>query len=163
AWLHPARASPSREATGPMTCSCVPRNNPRMDLVDQMRTFVRVVDTGSLSAAGRGRGLSLAAISRQLAALEDDLDTSLLVRTTRRLQITPSGRRWYEHCVRMLHQLEDARADVADRGDVRGTVVISAPITLGREYVVSRVDQLVRAHPRLEVELRLEDQVIDLV
>lgn len=115
-----------------------------MDAFDQMRTFVRIVDAGSLSAAARAGRLSLAAVSRQLSALEDELGTPLVVRTTRRLQITPSGRRWYEHCVRMLRELEQARADVRDSGDVRGTVVISAPVTLG----TYRRTAAARARPR---------------
>ena len=134
-----------------------------MDLVEQMRTFVRVVDAGSLSSAARGRGLSLAAVSRQLGALEDDLGAKLLVRTTRRLQITPAGQRWYAHCTRLLRDLDGARADVDDRGEPRGTVVLSAPITLGMAYVVPKLAQLARAFPRLEVTLRLEDHVVDLV
>lgn len=134
-----------------------------MDVVDQMRTFVRIVDAGSLSAAARAGRLSLAAVSRQLSALEEDLGTSLVVRTTRRLQVTPGGRRWYEHCVRMLRELEQARADVRDSGDVRGTVVISAPVTLGTYRVVPRLHALVREHPGLDLEIRLEDRFVDLV
>lgn len=134
-----------------------------MDVVDQMRTFVRIVDAGSLSAAARAGRLSLAAVSRQLSALEEDLGTSLVVRTTRRLQITPSGRRWYEHCVRMLHDLEQARADVRDAGDIRGTVVISAPVTFGTHRVVPRLHALLHAHRGLDLEIRLEDRFVDLV
>ncbi|HEU0029489.1 MAG TPA: LysR family transcriptional regulator [Kofleriaceae bacterium] len=134
-----------------------------MDLVDQMRTFVRVTEAGSLSAAARSRGLSLAAVSRQLAALEAELGTTLLVRTTRRLQITPSGERWRAHCVRLLRELEDARADVHDEARPSGSLVISAPITVGLELVAPRLERLSRDHPALQVELRLEDHVVDLV
>lgn len=134
-----------------------------MDLYDQLRTYVRIVETGSLSAAARDRRLSLAAVSRQLSALEADLGASLVVRTTRKLQITPGGRRWYAHCVRLLRELEDARADVAERGAVRGELRISAPVTLGLAIVVPRLERLARAHPHLEIELRLEDHVVDLV
>jgi DNA-binding transcriptional LysR family regulator len=134
-----------------------------MDLVEQMQTYVRIVDAGSLSSAARGRRLSLAAVSRQLDALERDLGTTLVVRTTRRLQITPAGRRWYEHCQRLLRQLEVARGDVAEDGELRGTLAISAPITLGASYVVPRLAALAHAHPKLEIDLRLQDHVIDLV
>ena len=134
-----------------------------MDLLDQMRTFVRIVDGGSLSAAARGRRMSLPAVSRQLAALESELATTLIARSTRRLQITPSGRRWYEHSVRLLRELEDARADVADSVEPRGSVTISAPVAFGIVHVVPRLERLARKHPRLEVELRLEDQLVDLV
>lgn len=134
-----------------------------MDALDQMRSFVRIVDAGSLSGAARGRGLSLAAVSRQLAALEDDLGATLIVRSTRRLQVTPSGRRWYGHCARLLRELDDARADVAETTEPRGTVVVSAPVTLGLAHVAPRLAQLARRHPHLEIDLRLEDQVVDLI
>lgn len=134
-----------------------------MDLIEQMRTFVGLVDTGSLSAAARARRLSLAAVSRQLSTLEDELSSVLVVRTTRRLQVTPAGQRWYAHCARILRELEDARADVSEQGRARGSVVVSAPITLGLHHVVPRLEKLARTHPGIEVELRLEDHVVDLV
>ncbi len=134
-----------------------------MDLVDQMTTFVRVVEAGSLSAAARRLSRSLAAVSRQLGALERELGAPLLVRSTRRMQITPAGQRWYQHCVRMLRELEEARLDVADTRKPAGRVVVSAPFTLGLWWVVPRLEQLARTHPGLDLDLRLEDQVVDLV
>lgn len=134
-----------------------------MDLLDQMRTFVRIVDAGSLSAAARGMRLSLPAVSRQLSALERELATSLVARSTRRLHVTPSGRRWYEHCVRLLRELDDARADVADSAEPRGSVTISAPVAFGIVQVVPRLERLARKYPHLEVDLRLEDHLVDLV
>ena len=79
-----------------------------MDLLDRMETYVRVVEAGSLSAAARARGLSVAAVSRQLSATEAELNTRLIVRTTRRLQVTEPGMRWYHHCTRILDQLRIA-------------------------------------------------------
>jgi len=134
-----------------------------MNLIDQMRTFVRVIDAGSLSAAARRTRMSAAAVSRQVSALEADLGATLIVRSTRHLQITDAGQRWYQHCVRMLRELEDARAEVSAAGAPVGKVTISAPATLGLWHVVPRLEALSRRYPRLEIELRLEDAVIDLV
>lgn len=128
-----------------------------------MTTFARIVETGSLSAAARASRLSLAAVSRQLAALEAELGVSLVVRTTRRLQVTDAGRRWYAHGVRLLHDLDAARADLAADAAPRGRVVVSAPVTAGLAHVVPRLERLARRHPQLEVDLRLEDHVVDLV
>lgn len=136
---------------------------PLMDLLDQMKTFVRIVDTGRLSAAAKDQGLSVAAVSRQLAALERDLGTSLVVRSTRQIAITDTGRRWYQHCSRILSEVEAARADVGDSDEVRGSVVLSAPISYGLAHLVSRIEQLARVHPQLSVELRLQDHAIDLL
>jgi DNA-binding transcriptional LysR family regulator len=133
-----------------------------MDLLAQMATFVKVVETGSLSAAARARTLSLPAVSRQLAALEADLGVSLVARTTRRLGITDAGQRWYAHCLRVLRDVDDSRADVADPRTIGGLLVVSASVTLGQRFVLPLVAPLVKRHPGLAIDLRLEDRVVDL-
>ncbi len=132
-----------------------------MDLLAQMATFVRVVETGSLSAAARAQKLSLPAVSRQLRTLEEDLGAALITRLTRRLAVTEAGQRWYEHCLRILNELENARGAVG--GSVRGTLVVSAAVTLGMYLLVPRLATLIQRHPGLAIDLCLEDRVIDLV
>jgi DNA-binding transcriptional LysR family regulator len=134
-----------------------------MDLLAQMATFVRVVEGGSLSSAARARRLSLAAVSRQLRALEDDLGSSLVTRSTRRLRITDAGRAWYGHCVRILRDVDDARSSMHDEGRVVGRLVVSASIAMANEFVLPRLPDLVTRHPRLAIDLRIEDQLVDLV
>jgi DNA-binding transcriptional LysR family regulator len=134
-----------------------------MDLLAQMRSFVRIVETGSLSAAARAERLSLPAISRQLSALERELGGTLLLRTTRRLQVTEVGRAFYERASNVLKEVERARAAVSDAKGLRGRLTVSAGITLGMSEIVPRLPALLERHPRLELELRLEDRVVDLV
>jgi DNA-binding transcriptional LysR family regulator len=134
-----------------------------MDLLAQMATFVRVVDGKSLSAAARAQRLSLPAVSRQLRALESELGASLIVRSTRRLHVTDAGRQWYEHCVRVLREIEEARATVGNANSVRGTLVVSASLTFGTVIIVPRLTRLAEKHPHLAVDLRLEDHLVDLV
>jgi DNA-binding transcriptional LysR family regulator len=134
-----------------------------MDLLAQMATFVAVIDGNSLSAAGRRQRLSLPAVSRQLRALEADLGASLIVRSTRRLKITDAGRLWYEHCVRLLKDLESARAAVRGTKSVRGTLVVSASFTFGSAFIVPRLSKLSERYPELGIDLRLEDRLSDLV
>ncbi len=134
-----------------------------MDLLAQMRTFVRVVDGKSLSAAARAQRLSLPAISRQLSALEHDLGAQLIVRSTRKLHVTDAGRQWYEHCVRLLRQIDDARADVRGTDAVRGTLVVSTSLTFGSVLVIPRLRKLADKHPNLVVDIRLEDHLVNLV
>ena len=131
-----------------------------MDLLEQMTTFVDIVDAGTLSAAARRRRLSLAAVSRQLGALEDDLGTSLILRTTRAMQVTAAGRQFYEHAVRTLRDIETARASVKGAG---GTLRVSAGVSIGLEQLVHVLPELAEAHPSLSIELRLEDHASDLV
>lgn len=134
-----------------------------MDLFDQMKTFVRVVETGRLGAAAKSRGLSLAAVSRQLAALEQELGAQLVVRTTRQLAVTDAGRRWYQYCVGTLSGLATARADVAEGAEVRGVVVVSAPVSFALALLVQPLERLARKHPQLGIELRPQDHAIDLL
>jgi DNA-binding transcriptional LysR family regulator len=134
-----------------------------MDLLTQMATFVQVVDGKSLSAAARARRLSLPAISRQLRALEADLGASLIVRSTRRLHVTDVGLRWYQHCVRMLREIDEAKAEVRTSRAVRGTLVVSASLTFGSVVIVPQLARLADHHPHLVIELRLEDRLVDLV
>jgi DNA-binding transcriptional LysR family regulator len=134
-----------------------------MDLLAQMETFVSVVEGKSLSAAARAKRLSLPAVSRQLRALESELGVSLVVRSTRHLRITDVGQEWYQHCRRVLGQVEEARNAVRGKRGVQGRLVVSASLTFGSAVIVPRLPALSARHPHLIVDLRLEDQLVDLV
>jgi DNA-binding transcriptional LysR family regulator len=133
-----------------------------MDLLEKMATYVRVIEAGSFSAAAKQLRLSPAAVSRQMAALEVELRATLLTRSTRRMVVTPAGRRAYERCLRVLREVEDARA--AGRGDaLDGLLQVNAPVTFGLARVVPHLSALMTKYPGLRIDLRLEDRVIDLV
>jgi DNA-binding transcriptional LysR family regulator len=134
-----------------------------MDLLDQMETFVHVVEAGSLSKAARARSLSLPAVSRQLRALEHDLGRALIIRSTRRLRVTEAGQRWYENCARILSDLEQARREVGSTAAVRGLLTVSAPVTFGQVHVMPCIHTLLARHQDLSINVRLEDQLVDLV
>jgi DNA-binding transcriptional LysR family regulator len=134
-----------------------------VDLLAHLATFVRIVDSGSLSGAARSLGMSLPAVSRQLRSLEKDLGLTLVVRSTRRLSVTDDGRQWYQRAKRVLAELHEGRLASGSAHGVAGTLVVSAGITLGNEFVVPRLAALHRAHPDLKIDLRLEDRVVDLV
>jgi DNA-binding transcriptional LysR family regulator len=134
-----------------------------VDLFEQMATFVSVVEGKSLSAAARARRLSLPAVSRQLRALEAELGASLIVRSTRRLHVTDKGQQWYERCRRVLREVEEGRELARGGKGVHGRLVISASLTFGSVVIVPRLHQLTVQHPHLVIDLRLEDQLIDLV
>jgi DNA-binding transcriptional LysR family regulator len=76
--------------------------NQVMDRLDCMQSFVRVVETGSFSAVARELNTTQPTISKQIAALEDRLDVQLLTRSTRKLQLTQAGERFFEHCQTVL-------------------------------------------------------------
>jgi DNA-binding transcriptional LysR family regulator len=132
-----------------------------MDLLDKMATYVRVVEAGSFSAAGKQLRISSGAVSRQIAALEEDLRRTLLRRSTRRMAVTAEGRRYYEACLRVLREVDEAQA--AGRGTGHeGPLQITAPVTFGLERVVPHVAGLMTKHPGVRVDLRLEDRLLDL-
>ncbi|HEY4183398.1 MAG TPA: LysR family transcriptional regulator [Kofleriaceae bacterium] len=133
-----------------------------MDLLAQMDTFVRVVEMGTLSGAARRTGQSLAAVSRQISALEADLGGALLIRTTRKLSITDAGHTFHERCLRVLAEVDGARQSVRGDRAMRGRLVVSAPVSLGLERA-DALFGLTEAHRSLSIDLRLEDRVVDLV
>lgn len=133
-----------------------------MDMFSQLNTFVRVVEANSLSGAARRLTLSLPAVSRQLRALESTLGAPLLVRTTRRIALTDRGREFYESSVRILRELDEARARV-DPSKLAGVLVVSAPVSIALERVVPRLPALAKRHPDLAIDLRLEDRLVDFV
>ena len=132
-----------------------------MDVLEKMTTYVRVVEAGSFSAAAKQLRISPAAVSRQISTLEDELRVRLLRRTTRKMSITPAGRGYYERCLRILREVDDAQA-LGRAGATEGLLSISAPVTFGLACVAPRLSSLMAAHPGLRVELRLEDRLIEL-
>ena len=132
-----------------------------MDVLARMTTFVRVIEAGSLTAAARQLRLTPAAVSRQLAALEAELGAPLIARTTRRMSVTATGQRYYERCLRILRDVDEAQALGKD-GGARGTVAVSAPVTFGLASAVPRLRALMIARPELRLDLRIEDRLIDL-
>lgn len=134
-----------------------------MDLLSQMRTFVRIAESGSLSRAAKSLRLSLAAVSRQLSALEHELGVPLVLRTTRRLALTEAGRTYHAEAVRVLGAVERARETVQGSRRVEGRVVVSAGVTIGFHTVVPLLPRLAAKHPGLVVALLLEDRNQDLI
>ena len=134
-----------------------------MDLLGQMKVFVRVVESGSLTAAARHLRVSAATVSRQLLALEQTLGAPLILRTTRRSTVTDAGRQYYERCLRVVREIDDAQQSVRADKTVQGVLTVSAPVTLGLARVCPHVPALLAKHPGLRIDLRLEDRVVDIV
>ncbi|EYC50299.1 LysR family transcriptional regulator [Hylemonella gracilis str. Niagara R] len=135
-----------------------------IDNLQDLRIFDRTVVTGSMSAAARELGLSLAVVSKRLGALEGRLGLRLLQRTTRSQSLTPEGRDFHLRCVRILAEVGETEAFVAGRREtVSGQLSITAPRIFGRQYVVPLVSTFQAQHPTLSVRLLLRDEIVDLV
>jgi DNA-binding transcriptional LysR family regulator len=134
------------------------------DRFTAMAHFVHIVERGSLSAAARELGKTLPALSRSLRALEERLGARLLTRTTRALSLTEFGQQYYEHCRRILHDVEEAEGLARDTGRVaQGLVRVTAPLLFGRLHVAPLVAPLLAAEPRVQIDLQLTDRVVSMV
>jgi DNA-binding transcriptional LysR family regulator len=129
-----------------------------------MKIFARIVACGSLSAAGRDLGLSVAVISKRLMALEQRLGVSLLNRTTRRLSPTAEGTQYYERATKILADIDATESAVSAGGVVpRGTLKISASPSFGRQHIAPYIEEFQALYPQVEVSLDLNPSVINLV
>ena len=135
-----------------------------MDKLLAMRAFVTIVDRGSLTAAAAELDRSLPTMVRTLAALEEDLGTRLLRRTTRRMSLTTEGRIYLQRCRRILGDIEEAEASVT-RGQIepRGQVRMTAPVLFGQMHVAPAVSAFLHRFDEVQVELLLLDRVVNLV
>jgi DNA-binding transcriptional LysR family regulator len=135
-----------------------------MDRLTAMRTYRAVVEAGGFSAAARRLGLSKAAVSKQVAELEAHFGTALLHRTTRRLNATDAGRRYFDNCVRLLDELNEVEAEVRNsQAEPSGRLRISAPVNFGNAVLGPVICTLMQRHPRLEVQVELNDRFVDLI
>ncbi len=135
-----------------------------MDRLQAMATFVRVIETGSFSAAARLMGLGQPAVSKAVAQLEDRLGVRLLLRSTRGLAPTEAGLRFHERARRALEEADEA--DLAARGagaGLTGRLRVSAPPTFAGLHIVPRLPDFLAAHPALSLDLVLDDRFVDLV
>jgi DNA-binding transcriptional LysR family regulator len=133
-------------------------------LLENMQVFVRVVEQGSLSAAGRQLRLSPAVVSHRMQQLENHLGVRLLNRTTRQVQPTEHGAAYYEACQEVLAALAHAESVIADGGGTpRGNLRVTAPLGLGRRLLAPLIPLFIERYPQLDVRLRLSDHLIDLL
>lgn len=135
-----------------------------MDRLLAMQTLVAAIDGGSLSAASRSLGIPLPTVSRRVSDLEAHLRTQLVVRTSRKLILTETGRSYLAICRRILEELDDAeRAATGEYRTPRGDLLITAPVMFGRLHVQPVVLDFLHAYPEINVRLTLADYFIDLV
>ena len=134
-----------------------------MSYLDNIRTFVRVYELGSMSAAGRDLRISPAVTSARISQLEDYLGVRLFQRTTRNLTATEQGRAFYGGAVSVLEAVDDAEAQVMNLTDTpRGSLFVAAPLGVGRRLVAPEVPAFLEEYPEISLRLRLSDRSVDL-
>ncbi len=135
-----------------------------MDRYQAMATFVRVVETGSFSAAARHLNVGQPAVSKTIAQLEDRLQVRLLIRSTHGLTPTEAGQRFFERARAAIREADEA--ELAARGagaGLSGCLRVSAATTFARLHIVPLLPRFLEQHPELEIDVILDDRVIDLV
>ncbi len=135
-----------------------------MDKFEDLQAFVAVVEAGSFTAAAERLGFAKSAVSRRVSALEERLGVQLLQRTTRVLNLTDTGRSFYEHSARILADLDEAEAAVQqEHGALRGILRVALPLSFGVRHMCKPIAAFTKRHPRVRFDLDLNDRRIDLV
>lgn len=135
-----------------------------MDMFQAMRVFVRVVDTGSFTAAARALDYSTAQVSRLVSELEGHLQARLLQRTTRRLGLTDAGTRYLERCRQILTELEDASAEASGAHlKPRGRLRVHSITGLGTQLLAPLAARYGELYPEVHLDLTLSQRHPDLL
>lgn len=135
-----------------------------LDRITGMQVFSRTASLGSLAAAARSLGMSQTMATKHMAALEDRLGVKLMHRTTRRISLTEAGRNYLDAVERILADIEAADASASlETSEVRGTLRLNAPVSFGFREIAPLLPEFARQHPKLSVDLGLNDRQIDLI
>lgn len=135
-----------------------------MDRIQSMEVFVKVAQTGSLSAAASQLGVSKSSVSKHISALEERLGVLLLNRTTRRLSLTELGLAYREHAQRILADIEETELGIQEHTiEPKGKLKVNAPMSFGILHIAPILPSFMLLHPRIEVELTLDDRRVDLI
>ena len=134
-----------------------------MDVMHSMAVFRRVVEAKSFSAVARETNMSQSTVSKHIASLEERLDTKLLNRSTRSLKLTEAGKEYYQHCIRILNDFQEAEASVGKgKIDPTGTLRISTSAAFGRTYILPYLDDFLSTYPDIKIDLIFGDKYTDL-
>ena len=135
-----------------------------MDRLDAMQAFVRVVEKGSFSAVAKERGIGQPAVSKQISALEEELGTELIRRTSRSIALTEPGRDFYESALRILDDFENATSRIG-RGQTapKGLIRVAVPPTFARLHMVSKLPAFFAAYPDMAIEMSTSESPTTII
>lgn len=132
--------------------------------LEELRAWVVVVDTGSITAAAEQLSQTTSGISRALSRLEKKLQTTLLHRTTRRIALTEEGQIFLEHAREILRSVETAEEQIAQRREIpSGRLRVNAATPFMLHVIVPLLDEFTARYPLIQLELNTDDLVIDLL
>ncbi len=131
---------------------------------DKLKSFHAAAETGSLTAAGERLGISQSAVSRQIAALEEQLEATLFQRHARGLILTESGRILHRATAEMASSARSAESALNDTGDMpHGELHVTAPVAFGSFWLAPRIHKFLDQYPQMRIKLSLDDREFDLL
>lgn len=132
--------------------------------IGDVSAFIASAKSGSFTAAAKQLGLTRSTIGKRIARLEARLDVRLLQRSTRSLSLTDEGSLFFERCVAVLEELEQAESLLAQRtAQPSGRLRVSAPLILGQKYLADLLVAYTRRWPQVQVEMTWSDRYVDLI
>jgi len=136
----------------------------RVPYLDSIRVFVRVVELGSITAAGRDQRLTPAVASNRIKELEQRLGVRLFNRTTRKLSTTEIGQNYYVYAQEIIETINRSEAAIAGYSQKpKGVISITAPLGSGRRIIAPLIPEFYDKYPEIEVRLRLSDRPVDML
>lgn len=135
-----------------------------MDRFENMSVFIRVVEAGNISAAADKLGVAKSAVSRRLKELESHLGVELFHRTTRKMNLTDTGRAFYHQAVRILDDVLEAEIATSQaHGTLKGSLKIALPMSFGNMHMNAVISDFLKQHPQIEFDLDFNDREVDLI
>lgn len=135
-----------------------------MDKLAAMHAFRRVVERASFSKAAEELGLSPAGIGKQVRWLEQQLHAQLLLRTTRTMRLTDTGRAYYQECCRLLDELQELeRSTSGEQAAMKGRIRLNAPMSLSLAVLSPLLARFMELYPDIDIELTMADRLLDVV
>jgi len=135
-----------------------------MNEFSQIKTFVALVESHSISKAAEKLGVAVSAVSRRLKELESHLGVQLIQRTTRKMHLTEAGEKFYQRCDRLLEDFEVAKQEASNTAtSLSGTLKIATPLSFGVTHLSPAIAAFMHLHPDIKIDLDMSDRRIDLL
>lgn len=135
-----------------------------MDRFENMENFIRVVEAGSISGAADRQGVAKSAVSRRLKELEGHLGVELFHRTTRQMNLTETGRSFYQQAQRILQDVHEAELATSQaHGVLNGRLKVALPLSFGLMHLGPAIRDFLQQHPQIEFDLDFNDRQVDII
>ncbi|OUS23484.1 LysR family transcriptional regulator ['Osedax' symbiont bacterium Rs2_46_30_T18] len=135
-----------------------------MNQIEDMQTFVRIVEAGSITKAADQLNTVKSAVSRRLSDLERRLAVTLLTRTTRTQTLTDNGKSYYQHCLRIIDDISEIESGLRhDNCALSGLIKIAAPLSFGLDHLGAALRKFNELHPGICFDVDFNDRKIDLI